>query len=84
MQILEITAQHKFVSSVCQAHSNAHNPPKTVAPIPGFPYGVQKQQTPGNFAEKSLIVEVLDYSAPAKYTQSILIKFTLLYQLLVE
>jgi len=32
MRILEIPAQHKFVSSVCQEHSNANKPPKTVAP----------------------------------------------------
>jgi len=32
MQILEVFAQRKFVSSVCHAHSNAHKPRKTVAP----------------------------------------------------
>jgi len=32
MQILEIPAQRKFVSAGCHAHSNAHKPPKTVAP----------------------------------------------------
>jgi len=30
MQILGISALRKFVSSVCQVHSNAHQPPKTV------------------------------------------------------
>jgi len=32
MQIPEIPAQRKFVSAKCPAHSNAHKPPKTVAP----------------------------------------------------
>jgi len=32
MQIPEIPAQRKFVSAECHAHSNAHKPPKTVAP----------------------------------------------------
>jgi len=32
MQISEIPAQRKFVSAECHAHSNAHKPPKTVAP----------------------------------------------------
>jgi len=32
MQILEIPAQREFVSSLCHTHSNAHKPPKTVAP----------------------------------------------------
>jgi len=32
MQIPEIPAQRKFVSAMCHAHSNAHKPPKTVAP----------------------------------------------------
>jgi len=32
MQIPEIPAQRKFVSPKCPAHSNAHKPPKTVAP----------------------------------------------------
>jgi len=32
MQIPEIPAQRKFVSTMCHAHSNAHKPPKTVAP----------------------------------------------------
>jgi len=32
MSILEIPAQRKFVSSECHASSNAHKPPKTVAP----------------------------------------------------
>jgi len=31
-QIPEIPAQRKFVSVECHAHSNAHKPPKTVAP----------------------------------------------------
>jgi len=32
MQILEIPARRKLVSSMCHAHSNDHKPPKTVAP----------------------------------------------------
>jgi len=32
MQIPEIPAQRKFVKAECHAHSNAHKPPKTVAP----------------------------------------------------
>jgi len=32
MQIPEIPAQRKFVTAECHAHSNAHKPPKTVAP----------------------------------------------------
>jgi len=32
MQIPKITAQRKFVSAGCHAHSNANKPPKTVAP----------------------------------------------------
>jgi len=32
MQIPEIPAQRKFVSVECHAYSNAHKPPKTVAP----------------------------------------------------
>jgi len=32
MQIPEIPVQRKFVSSVCHGHSNAHKPPKPVAP----------------------------------------------------
>jgi len=32
MQISEIPAQRKFISEQCHAHSNAHKPPKTVAP----------------------------------------------------
>jgi len=32
MQIPEIPAQRKFVSAMCHAHSNAHKPPKKVAP----------------------------------------------------
>jgi len=32
MQIPEIPAQRKFVSAMCHAHSNAHKPPKAVAP----------------------------------------------------
>jgi len=32
MQIPEIPAQRKFDSTECHAHSNAHKPPKTVAP----------------------------------------------------
>jgi len=32
LHILKIPAQPKFVSSVCHAHSNAHKPPKPVAP----------------------------------------------------
>jgi len=31
MQIPEVSAQRKFVSEMCHAHSNAHEPPKTVA-----------------------------------------------------
>jgi len=31
-QILEVPAQRKFVSAGCHAHSNAHKPPKSVAP----------------------------------------------------
>jgi len=30
---MQIPAQRKFVSAECHAHSNAHKPPKTVAPI---------------------------------------------------
>jgi len=33
MQIPEIPVQRKFVSAMCQAHSNAHKPLKTAAPI---------------------------------------------------
>jgi len=32
MQIPEIPAQRKFISAECHARSNAHQPPKTVAP----------------------------------------------------
>jgi len=32
MQIPEIFAHRKFISAECYAHSNAHKPPKTVAP----------------------------------------------------
>jgi len=32
MQIPDISAQRKFVLAECHAHSNAHKPPKTVAP----------------------------------------------------
>jgi len=32
MQIPEIPAQRKFGSAECHAHSNAHKPPKPVAP----------------------------------------------------
>jgi len=32
MQIPEISAQRKFVSAEYHAHSNAHKPPKPVAP----------------------------------------------------
>jgi len=32
MQIPEIPAQRMFVSAMGHAHSNAHKPPKTVAP----------------------------------------------------
>jgi len=32
LQISEIPAQRKFVSEMCHAYSNAHKPPKTVAP----------------------------------------------------
>jgi len=32
MQIPEIPAQRKFFSAKCHAHSNAHKPPKAVAP----------------------------------------------------
>jgi len=32
MQIPEIPAQRTFVLAGCHAHSNAHKPPKTVAP----------------------------------------------------
>jgi len=32
MQIPEIPAQRMLVSAECHAHSNAHEPPKTVAP----------------------------------------------------
>jgi len=32
MPIPEIPAQRKFVSEMCHAHSNAHKPPKPVAP----------------------------------------------------
>jgi len=32
MQIPELPAQRKFVSAECHAHSNAHKPPKIVAP----------------------------------------------------
>jgi len=32
MQIPELLTQRKFVSAMCHAHSNAHKPPKTVAP----------------------------------------------------
>jgi len=31
MQIPELLTQRKFVSAASHAHSNAHNPPKTVA-----------------------------------------------------
>jgi len=31
MQIPEIPAQRKFVSAMCHAHSNSHNPPKNLA-----------------------------------------------------
>jgi len=32
MKIPELLGQRKFVSAGCHAHSNAHKPPKTVAP----------------------------------------------------
>jgi len=32
VQIPELLTQRKFVSVECHAHSNAHKPPKTVAP----------------------------------------------------
>jgi len=32
VQIPELLTQRKFVSAECHAHSNAHKPPKTVAP----------------------------------------------------
>jgi len=32
MQIPEFLTQRKFDSAMCHAHSNAHKPPKTVAP----------------------------------------------------
>jgi len=32
IQIRELPTQRKFVSEMCHAHSNAHKPPKTVAP----------------------------------------------------
>jgi len=32
MHIPEIPAQHNFVSAMSHAYSNAHKPPKTVAP----------------------------------------------------
>jgi len=32
MQIPELLTQRKFVSAACHAHSNAHKPPKTLAP----------------------------------------------------
>jgi len=32
VQIPERKTQRKFVSAMCHAHSNAHKPPKTVAP----------------------------------------------------
>jgi len=32
VQIPELLTQRKFVSAICHAHSNAHKPPKTVAP----------------------------------------------------
>jgi len=32
VQIPELLTQRKFVSAMCHAHSNAHKPPKTVAP----------------------------------------------------
>jgi len=32
MQIPELLTQRKFVSAMCYAHSNAHNPHKNVAP----------------------------------------------------
>jgi len=32
VQIPELLTQRKFVSLQCHAHSNAHKPPKTVAP----------------------------------------------------
>jgi len=32
MQMPELLTQRKFVSAMCHAHSNAHKPPKTVAP----------------------------------------------------
>jgi len=32
MQVPEIPAQRKFVSAMSHANSNAHKPPKTVAP----------------------------------------------------
>jgi len=32
MQIPEIPAQRNFVLAGCHAHSNAHKPPKAVAP----------------------------------------------------
>jgi len=31
-QIPELLTQRKFVLAECHAHSNAHKPPKTVAP----------------------------------------------------
>jgi len=32
MQIPEVPVQRKFLSEMCHAYSNAHNPPKAVAP----------------------------------------------------
>jgi len=32
VQIPELLQQRKFVSAICDAHSYAHKPPKTVAP----------------------------------------------------
>jgi len=32
VQVPELLMQRKFVSAECHAHSNAHKPPKTVAP----------------------------------------------------
>jgi len=33
VQIPELLTQRKFVSAMCHAHSYAHKPPNTVAPI---------------------------------------------------
>jgi len=46
MQILEIPAQREFVSSLCHTHSNAHKPPKTVAPT--YMRGIARPHLPPN------------------------------------